>query len=90
MVTTTHTITITPMAMHRSGYKGRDVLGRLGFNPGLLQKSEIPEPVYESTLPGTERYARAVRQASRVAAVAIHVHLNVRYAQFEHRAEVGH
>src|ERR1035437_2072969 len=80
-------------------HERRDVLGGFSFHAGLLQKAEIAEPVDVAKLPGAKRNVIAVRQTAGHAAaigqgiagvpsIAVDVHLDVRHANPEHRAEV--
>src|SRR5258708_21048486 len=72
---------------------------RLRLDAGLLHEAEVADPVDEPELPRTERDAVAVRQTaahvapfgqrvSRVSAVAVDVHLEVRNPRVEERREV--
>src|SRR5919202_880102 len=48
--------------------KSRDIPRSFGFHAGLLQKTEIAEPVDVAELPGAKGYVVAVRQAAAHAA----------------------
>jgi hypothetical protein len=80
-------------------HKGGDVPGGFGFCAGLLQKSQIPEPINKSILPGAKRHSVAVRQPGAharavaqnlagVPAIAIHMHFDVGNGCVKHRGEI--
>src|SRR5690349_13020043 len=78
-----------------------DIPAGLWFHAWLLQEAEIAEPVDESILPGSEWRVVAVGQASghvaavgqgvsRMTAVAVNVHLDIRDGLRQHGAEIFH
>src|SRR5437868_710325 len=82
-----------------SNQKVGNIPGCFSFKPGLLEITQVPEPLDETILPFPKGHSIAVRQAGAhsapirqwvpgVTSVAVHVHLHIGNASLEHGGQI--